>query len=917
VPEGLAVLLEAAGIVLALGASLVVAGYGLTRTLIPAALAPFTILLVPAVGAAALIVGSYFLNIVLNMTVTTAVLLAATAVFDVWTIRGEGWRLPRPTRSQVVVLAAALVLLMVAFLPHLQARSLALLGLNIDEDLYVPLAELLRADTVSLENAGVGPFRDEFQGARNHSRGWGFPYLLTIASVVANTPAFHAYVPTLYLLLALSVPAVFVFGAAGLGLSERTAALGALIYALHGLPLWFAGMGFGPHVLSFLLFPTAIASGVVAIRTGGSRALAFAALVSSALLISYFWAISVVYAVVAGLLAVVIVMQGPGRYLRLRRTILLMFGIAAGAAPGLYWLIRWAAPLLTDIATDLRGEFGNAWGDTIQSRVELAFGMAPYRLVGEVGPLDSETVNTIQTLKDGIFWPVLGLAVIGLITLRGNRPVAWAMAAAYAGFMAWVAVGAEYEYGHLKNLSYVAYFVAMLIASGIGNVFHGEFALWDSDASARFKSWLHPLRPGLVAVSITGTAVVTMALAHNTVQSVWWYWPGIGWQIDRHVAHDARALASLLPGGSRVFFAHDLRIPITGDRITLSDHELGFHFPQHQRDSLANRTRSIWAAALSGQNVYGFVPTLAFASADFRLAEDYAFIVLNADADARTYGLVPEDAVYSTSYWTVFGVPNNDRLTTAQIATQGPSRLGIPSDGWLRLGVSEGSLAIGSHVSLPPASILIGLLTPNPGAVNVQISEREHLVQIDPGLTWLTIGGAVDAPIDLQVGTSQDGIQLVAARILPRTVVADVSSVHVHRLAMSVDVFQTDGVFHGSILGVNPTKLGGDVGITFQETGTRGFWRTEVLANTLANEIGFVYHPISRALEQRVDGSAPIVREARAADTGQRRLFRLEFERGFVDIYTVPILRYAVGRQGFQHVATLPQVHVFDVIRPD
>ncbi len=557
-PDALAVLFEAVGTILALSASLVVAGYGLTRALVPAALAPHATLLVPAVGAAVLVVGSYFLNIVASMTVATAVLLAATGAFDLWVIRWQGWRMPRLTGSQVVVLAAALALLVVAFLPHLQARSLALLGLNIDEDLYVPLAEFLRADTVSLDNAAVGPFRDEFQGVRNHSRGWGFPYLLTIASVVAKAPAFHAYVPTLYLLLALSVPAVFVFGATALGVSERTAALGAVLYALHGLPLWFAGMGFGPHVVSVLLFPIAIATGVVAIRDGGGRAIALAALTSAALLISYFWAISAVYVIVAGVLAVVLVVGGSGRLLRLRRTAVLMLGIATGAVPGLYWLIRWAAPLLTDIASDLDGEFGNAWGDTMQARIELAFGMAPYRLVGDIGPLGPETVNGIQAVKDGLFWPVLALVVVGLITLRGNRPVAWAMAAAYAGFMAWVAIGAQYQYGHFKNLSYVAYFVAMLTASGIGNVFHAEFALWNSDAATRMTRWLRPVRPGLIAASVAATAAVTVALAHNTFQSVSWYWPGVGWQVDRRVAHDARAMAALVPHGSRVFFAHDL-----------------------------------------------------------------------------------------------------------------------------------------------------------------------------------------------------------------------------------------------------------------------------------------------------------------------------------------------------------------------
>ena len=77
-----------------------------------------------------------------------------------------------------------------------------------------------------------------------------------------------------------------------------------------------------------------------------------------------------------------------------------------------------------------------------------------------------------------LFWPALALALLGAVTVRGDQRVTLALAAAFAGFMLWVAKGAGYHYGHLKNLSYVTFLVVVLLASGIANVYHGEFKLW-------------------------------------------------------------------------------------------------------------------------------------------------------------------------------------------------------------------------------------------------------------------------------------------------------------------------------------------------------------------------------------------------------------------------------------------------------
>ena len=916
-PEMLVVGLEAAAAMLALAGSLAVAGYGLTRLLAPPSLRPYAVLLVPTVGAAALIVGSYFLNLVTNMAIATGLLLGGATALGAWLIARRGWWLPRLTRPQWLVVAAATALLVVAFLPHLHGRSPALLGLNIDEDLYVPLAELLKTDTVFMGGAAPGPFQAEFQNDPNHARGWGFPYLLTIASLVSNEPTFHAYVPTLYLLLALSVGAVFVFGRVALGVSERTAALGAALYALNGLPLWFAGMGFGPHVVSFLLFPAAITTGVLAVRDGGSRTIGLAALTSSALLISYFWAISAVYLAVAGGLAVVLVVWRRDRLPRLRNLVLLGLAIGVMAAPGLFWLIRWAAPLLASIAADLNGMFGNAWGDTEFAGAELAFGLAPYRLADEAGPfgelLGSAGQEALRRAREVLFWPALALAALGLVTLRGNRVVAVAMAAAYAGFMFWVAEGASYQYGHFKNLSFVAYFVCMLLASGISNLCHGEFALWGNRASRRLQEVSSRIRPALRGLGLGCTAVLALALVQNTYQTVWWYWSGVGWNVPRSIAHDARAVAEVVPPGSRVFFAHGLTYPLPGERIVLREHVLGFHFPEHQRSAWSARSRSVWMGVLDGRGVWGFADSPAFGYERLDPAERYDFVVLNTSDDARTYGLVAGDAVYRTPYWTVYRVPQTERLTADAMASANHETLAVPADHALRLGLDDGRLALGPDVTPLRDPVLLGVVTPAPATLLVSLGSDTQAVNLEPGLTWLTSASPRGEVLTVRAAPDAPLIQLVAARLLRGTETAELSLEHVNRNIVSIDVRAEATTITGTLIAINLTGSGGNVGLTYQETGTHGFWSSGALVAMPAQRIDFTYAPFTRELRERVNQGPETVSTAReVALLGTYRL-EAKMARGFIEDFGAPLLTYSVAADRTLTATTHRQAYVFDL----
>lgn len=920
-PEMLAVGLEAATVVLAMSAACLVVGYGLTRRLAPPELRATGFLLMPLVGAAALIVGAYALNLIVDLRIATGLLLGVGAALSAWTVRRDGWWLPRLTKPQTVTLVAGALLLATALLPHLHGRSGAMLGLNIDEDLYVPLAEALKWNTVFMHGLTEGPFQEELQSLGNHSRGWGFPYLLSMGSILSNAPAFHAYAPLLYLLLAASVPAVFVFARTGLRMSERPSGLAATIYALHGLPLWFAGMGFGPHTVAFALFPVAAATGIVALRSGGRCALALAALVSAALLVSYFWAISAVYLAVAATLVAVLVITGGHRLTTLGRAVGLGVGTAILGAPGIVWLVVWALPQLVDIAGDLNGQFGNAWGDRQFADVELAFGLEAYRLIPRDGPLESLLsaggVDALEALLGALFWPALALALLGALTVRGDQRVTLALAAGFAGFMLWVAAGTGYHYGHFKNLSYVAFLVAVLLASGIANIYHGEFKLWSETSTRRLEARLAPYEPALGRVAVTILAVLSVALIYNTYLSVWWNWQGVGWNAERRIAHDARRVADRVPPGSRVFFAPTLTYPVPEARRRTGDHVLAFHYPKHQSESWARRATGVWAGLLVGRKLGGLASSPAYAFE--QLADTtYDYLVLNSADDPRTYGLLQSDAIHTTPYWTIYREAPGQRLTANDLALA-LGALDIPANGGLQLGLRDGRLAAGTNLQPADQPILFGVVAPAPGVIQAGPTP----ITVNPGLTWITVPPAPGSVLEIRAVPGNFNPQIVAARLVPVASVQTATTDYIPRHVISVDVHARDGEITGAIITANPTGTGGSVGMVYAESprngapASHGFWSSAAHITAPAQRIDFRYDPTNRTLTETVDRRRPPTQVARDTELSGDYRLRLLLSRGLIHDLSIPLIDYRIQDGKISAVQPFRQTHVFDMpIRP-
>ena len=412
--------------------------------------------------------------------------------------------------------------------------------------------------------------------------------------------------------------------------------------------------------------------------------------------------------------------------------------------------------------------------------------------------------------------------------------------------------------------------------------------------------------------------VLSLALIYNTYLSVWWNWQGVGWNVERRIAHDARAVADRVPLGSRVFFGPHTAYPIPETRRRLSDHVLGFHFPKHQADSWARRARSVWIGLLSGRDISGYASSPAFFNYENldELAHD--FVVLNSADDPRTHGLLASDVVHATPYWTVYRVAHGERLTANDLG-QALGSLNLSPGTSVRLGLRNGLLATGAH--LVPAShpIGFGVVAAERGVIRAGPSE----IEVDPGLTWITAPPIEGSVLAVSASGTAFIPQIVAARLAPASAGKSSSAEHVARHVIAVDIDAREGLIQGTVTAINPTGAGVSAGFSYREepldsgAPSHGFWESAARVVTPAQRIEVRYDLRDRTVLEAIDGKAfpPIA----ARDTTLNGNYGLSFHvsRGFISDLVFSLIEYRTRSGEILSAQPFRQTYVFDMpVRP-
>ena len=729
-------------------------GYGATRLLLPEEWRGYRILLTPVVGWSLLTLASFAVNMVVGMQLGIWVILTVALLVNLGVFLRSSHRSKGSEREPLLPFFFGVGLVVFGLIPHIAQRSLSLLSLNQDEEIYYPAANyILMYPTIG------GPHRlSELFLSGISAYGWAFQYSMAAASGISGSTSFDVYFPVSYTLLGLSVPALYLFFREVLGLRHRAAVVGCFFYTLLGLPLWFAFYGYGPQMGSLVAAPAGIAAFVVALRRGGMRRYILGALIVAAGLTSYYKVIALQYIFVClPIVAVAAILQ------RSRRPIVRAVVVAALALV-LGLPSHWHMVDYYFIKGGIESDFLNGgWGIKAFQPLPVMLGLDAFQIMhdGEsTGPLASFD-GGLNLLAVPVAWLLLALAVTGLLASARTRPIASAAALGTGVYLAFTRYVQVFPYGYMKLMP-IAAPIAYALASNVVE-----------DQWQRIIAQGH--RPAAVSarVVIAGSMVaVTILLAYNTYEAVWFNASGWGQSIPNWVNPDLRDMGRIVKPGSSVFVTGRYEYPVPPDRIQPRQNTLGMRSDKEQRQTWAQRIRVMALTNLLHANVYGYFENRLVFSHPNRLLdnESYDYYLMGTGNDPRLDGLDPQDIVWSDPGLVLYSSRNVVRNIPWTLMKERGS-LAITPSAPLIVGVSageiraDGSIATGSQPGRK-GRLRIGILAFSRTEATVQMDDAVRHLILEPGITWYT---TPNIPIPSKVMVRPNGessLGLVALRLL-------------------------------------------------------------------------------------------------------------------------------------------------------
>ena len=653
-------------------------GYGPARLLLPEQHRRWRLLLVPLLGLCATVVLSSFLNYLLPMTQVTWLILAAATVLNaalIWRSRSLG--LDRPTRTDGVVLALMAVAYLLGVLPLIHDGTTAFLGLQWDLELYLPLTEYLKRYPMGLPlTAFPNPLLDAINSAPvRGGSGWGFSYLDAFLGTVVGHASFETFRPTLHLVFALSVPAVYLFCRGGLAMGAGAALLAAALTATNGLNLWIASMGLAGHAVTFSALPLAFTATLWALRDGTRRSVLLAGLCAATLLLSFYTGAVVLYALGVGGAGLAMLVRSTQR----RATIVTGLGIAAatlafGAAGHLRFLEL--LPLY------FQHGFSGGWQVNQFSPLSQGLGLTPYELV-------------VQRLGSSTAWDWLSPNIINLVAImltlgaaaftaaalrRGNwdRTAFIALLLVFAAFGLYLRYVSPYPYGYFKLVSLGAFLLAAGLAQGIATLWAwssaqhvprpGPGAGLGSAAADKASLLLPRLAQTRLATAARGGMLLygllfLALLSHNSLLSVRFFWQPDPDELPR-ATWELHALQSIVPAGAPVLLS--------------------------SRSSFEPRFAGMVAYFLIDSPITGDAKTAYGQAESDRPDMDYEYLVLQASERADVRGLSPEDLVWQNDLVALYQRPEQwlediDLESVRRpffLSSRQPATLSLSPGGW-------------------------------------------------------------------------------------------------------------------------------------------------------------------------------------------------------------------------------------------
>ena len=749
---------------------LTLVGHSAAPWLIPRSLRPYRLVIAPLLGWSLFTAAGSLLQPVIGFSTTVWLVVAAAGATlllnrlahrQVWP---SGWQEAWPSW----VIGASLYLL--ALIPHVAANTLTSLVIDTDAEFHAQKVALLNQDGLGWDLAAYALAPTPLGASLLYTHG--------LLATLAQVDAFTAALPSSYILLALSAPAVYLFARHLLGLGRGWAILGTSLCCLHGLPLWAAGGGWGKQAAAVAAAPWGLTVLAEALRSRERPAAVLGALGTVSFAASLSLVAAPILAMTLGLLVLgqFLAPGGQNRLITLRQAIIL---------GGLVLAIGWGGH--AQAVSALLSRYPEVGFDLADPRnvsvprlpsLAMALGISPLDLVHDPG-WPQGWLATLWPVRHGRplltgAVTVLAATLIALGALRALVGLRWreigAVLAAFGGLVGYVYVLKPFPYGAFKVITTGAFLIATLFVMGCMTIASlPDLRVWARQRGPHGWSLprMHPWRFVSSIVVVVIVALYGSGLAYNTGQSLHFCARGWGAALPPELITAAQEIAAAAGAGQRVLISGQYVYPLRrtfesnrwpapfGARRTESglsvDHWSALRTPFSQYGYLSGRALGLARHFLiaGGVEVYGLFRHQAADTA--RLAADgrYDYVVLGRDHPPWLYGLAPQDLVRENGFFRLFRAGRPQVLLADLAAARGSPD--VTAERPLMLEVAPGRIEP-IPADAPPSAALpsgagrlvLGIMAQQSGRVQVAAGmppsapSLERQLLVEPGLIWYT-----------------------------------------------------------------------------------------------------------------------------------------------------------------------------------
>ena len=480
-------------------------GFGVCSLLLPSEWRRYQLLLTPLLGWCVLVLALFAVNLLVGVQVGVYLVLGLALVVNLIALRAR-----RPQdfdwREAIPPALLGLGLVVLALAPHIAQRSLGFILLNQDEEIYYPVANyLLTFPSTQDTHLMSAPFE------RWRPWGWGFQYTVAAVSALAGAPTFQTFLPTVYLLLGLSVLAWQVLLREVFGLTRNETTVVLVFYSLLGLPLWFGSYGYGPQIASLVAAPLATALFVASVEKGGRSRIALAGVAVAAGLVSFYRGIGLQYLFLfLPVFAVALCQSRSARPVARAlavAAVALAVGLPAHWDAGQYYFVQGA--ILSPDRLDMTG----GWGLDYFQPPSVMLGLDAFPIAVDeegTGPL-AWLALPLGAVAEPFSWLVLILATLGSVWYSRLRPMALAVVLGSVISLSLNRFVLNFPYGYVKLMPMVAPLVFALFVVSLRTILAlaksapdtqnpalGNGGGFHAAVDTRSAPGVHQLRSGLV-----------------------------------------------------------------------------------------------------------------------------------------------------------------------------------------------------------------------------------------------------------------------------------------------------------------------------------------------------------------------------------------------------------------------------------